>query len=235
MRQRQVAATPAAASREGPDGLGRPVGRRHRPVGLGDVEGVDGLAGQRGDVGRADRQPPLAQARPSANSSPLRSPVRTSITAALALAPGTASTNGGAVSLRCAARDSRLRTRCSIDESPSSSRSSSCTSRAGSGTSVGRCLSTRQVFTATPSTVFSTAERTETEWAASSPAVSENSPSRSGRGDHQLDATRLRLHPDPRPVVQADRAGQAEIDEVAAHLIGDRRRPAASRRSRRRR
>ena len=35
------------------------------------------------------------------------------------------------------------------------------------------------------------------------------------RGDHQLHATGLRLEPHPRPAVQADRAGQAEVDEIA--------------------
>ena len=110
----------------------RPSGRR--PVGLGDVEGVDGLAGQGADVGGPDGQPLGRGGAAEGAEQPARSPVRTSITAALALAPGTASTRAGPA--RCAGPGAPpacapLR---SIG-SPASSRSSSCVRKAGSGRS----------------------------------------------------------------------------------------------------
>ena len=92
-------------------------------------------------------------------------------------------------------------------------RSSCWVRKAASGTSATRSLSTRQVFTATPSTVCSTAARTWTPAEASSPAVSLNSPSRSGAAISSSTPPGPGLDADPGPPVEGDRAGQAEVDE----------------------
>ena len=115
--------------------------------------------------------------------------------------------------------------------SPASSRSSCFTRKAGSGTSAAFCLSTRQVFTAIPSTVCSTAERTGHRVRRQQAGGVAEQPEPVGRGDHQLDAARAATRPGP----AADRPActeRASPRSTSSPLTSIRcpRRPAAPRR-----